>query len=467
MKLRFLGGAAEVTGSCYLAETETARFLVDCGMFQGGREADLKNSAPFAFDPGALDFVLLTHAHIDHSGLLPRLCAQGFRGPIYTTSATTDLLEVMLLDSAHIQEKEVQWQQRHAKRGRRPHPAHPAPLYSVAQAQACLEQLRAVEYDAEIHPHPAVRCRFRDAGHILGAAIIEVWIDTGERRLKIVFSGDIGHPGKLIVRDPALIEGADYLLIESTYGNRQHKSLADTLTELEFAINDTLTHKHGNVIVPAFAVGRTQDLLYLLTDLYRQGRLPPLYIYVDSPMAIKATEITLKHAALLDAETRAMLDWLRSNHERPRINFIQDVAESMALASIKSGAVIISASGMCTGGRIKHHLTGNLGRRECSVLFTGFQAQGTLGRRIVDGAKSVRIFGEEVPVRASIYTIGGLSAHADQAGLLAWLRHYQRPPRQTFVVHGEADIAQIFCDEVRTRLGWPATVPAARSTVEL
>jgi len=467
MKLSFLGGAAEVTGSCYLVETAAARFLVDCGMFQGGREADQKNAAPFVFDPGKIDFVLLTHAHIDHSGLLPRLCAQGFRGPIYTTSATADLLEVMLLDSAHIQEKEARWQERSEKRGRRAHPAPPEPLYSVAQAQACLEQLRAVEYDAEISPHPAVRCRLREAGHILGAAIIEVWADTGGRRLKIVFSGDIGHAGHPIVRDPALIEDADYLLIESTYGNRQHKSLADTLTELEFAISDTLTHKHGNVIVPAFAVGRTQDLLYLLTDLYRQGRLPPLYIYVDSPMATKATEITLKHAALLDTETRAMLEWMRSSRERPHINFIQDVAESMALAKIKSGAVIISASGMCNAGRIKHHLAGNLGRRECSVLFTGFQASGTLGRRIVDGAKTARIFGAEVPVRARIYTIGGLSAHADQAGLLAWLRHYTRPPRQTFVVHGEAATAQIFCDAVHTQLGWRAMVPIAHSTVEL
>ena len=466
MKLGFLGGASEVTGSSYLVETETVRFIVDCGMFQGGRDADQKNTAPFAFDPQTLDFVLLTHAHIDHSGLLPRLCAQGFRGPIYATAATIDLVEVMLLDSAHIQQKEAEWQQRAAKRGRRRNPS-PEPLYSVAQAQACLVQMRAVEYGAEITPHPSARCCYREAGHILGAAIIEVWVEDGGRHRKIVFSGDIGHAGKPIVRDPAQIESADYLLIESTYGNRLHKSLADTLVELEFALNDTLTRKHGNVIVPAFAVGRTQDLLYLLTDLYRQGRLPQLYIYVDSPMALKATEITLKHASLLDSETRAMLEWLRNNRKRPRIHFIQDAGESMALAKIKGGAVIISASGMCNAGRIKHHLASNLGHKECTVLITGFQASNTLGRRIVDGAKTVRIFGEDVPVRADVYTIGGLSAHADQAGLLEWLRHFKRPPQHTFVVHGEADTAQIFCAAVRSQLGWNATVPVPRETVTI
>ena len=466
MKLGFLGGASEVTGSCYLVETDTVRFIVDCGMFQGGRDADRKNAAAFAFEPRTLDFVLLTHAHIDHSGLLPRLCAQGFRGPVYSTAATIDLIEVMLLDSAHIQEKEAEWQQRAAKRGRRRN-ASPGPLYSVAQAQACLSQMRAVDYDAPVDPHPSVRCCYREAGHILGAAIIEVWVEEREHRRKIVFSGDIGHAGKPVVRDPAWIDDADYLLIESTYGNRLHKSLADTLAELEFALNDTLTRRHGNVIVPAFAVGRTQDLLYLLTDLYRQGRLPQLYIYVDSPMALKATEITLKHAALLDPETRAMLEWLRGNHERPRINFIQDVEESMALANIKSGVVIISASGMCNAGRVKHHLAANLGRKECSVLITGFQARNTLGRRIVDGARTVRIFGEDVPVRAEVYTIGGLSAHADQAGLLDWLRHFKRPPQHTFVVHGEADTAQIFCAAVRSQLEWNATVPAPRETVTI
>lgn len=467
MKLHFLGAAGEVTGSCYLVETANLRFIVDCGMFQGGRDADEKNHAEFSFDPATLDFVLLTHAHIDHSGLLPRLCARGFRGKIYTTAATIDLLEVMLLDSAHIQEKETEWRERARKAGRSVRSEFTAPLYSVAQALACLDRLHAVDYDAEFQPKHGVRCRLRDAGHILGAAIIEAWVHEAGRETKIVFSGDIGRAGHPIVRDVTPIDHADVLLVESTYGDRLHKNLADTMVELEGALHETLVRKKGNVIVPAFAVGRTQDLLYLLSDLYRQKRLPPLYIYVDSPMALKATEITLKHAELLDAETHAMFNWLRANHKRPQINFIHDVNESMALANIKSGAVIISASGMCNAGRIKHHLANNLYRKECAVVFTGFQAMGTLGRRIVDGAKSVRIFGEEVPVRARIHTIGGLSAHADQAELLGWLRRFGRPPRQTYIVHGEAGAAAAFRNVIGRQLQWEAAVAQARGMVEI
>ena len=468
MKLTFLGAAGEVTGSCYLVEADKLRFLVDCGMFQGSRDAEAKNYAPFAFDPAALDFVLLTHAHLDHSGLLPRLCAQGFRGKIYATAATIDLLEVILLDSAHIQEKEQDWRQRARGAKRHDRRRNDQPLYSFAQAQASLAQLRAADYDAEFSPHTGVRCRLRDAGHILGAAIIELWIaGTGGAETKLVFSGDIGHAGKPIVRNPTVIDAADILLVESTYGDRRHKSLADTLVELEAVLNTTLGGRRGNVIVPAFAVGRTQDLLYLLCDLYRRGRVPPLEIYVDSPMALKATAITLKHAELLDDETRAMFDWLRANRGSPRIHFVQDLEESMALGRVTSGAVIISASGMCNAGRIKRHLAENLGRSGSAVVITGYQANGTLGRRLVDGASTVRIFGEEVPVRASIHTIGGLSAHADQAELLGWLRGFRQPPRQTFVVHGEAAAAAALRAAIDREPGWTAQVPLAHSTVEV
>ena len=467
MRLSFLGAAEEVTGSCYLVETGSARFIVDCGMFQGGREASEKNYGRFAFDPRALDFALLTHAHIDHSGLLPRLVAAGFRGQVFTTRATVDLLRVMLLDAAHIQEKEAEWRERAARRGKREERKHPEPLYTIAEAETCCKQLRAVDYDSTINPHAGVRCRFRDAGHILGAALIEVWLEGDGGSRKVVFSGDIGQPGRPVVRDPAPVEDADYVLIESTYGNRLHKSLPDTVKELIHAINDTLSDKQGNVIVPAFAVGRTQELLFLLGDLYRQGKLPDMHIYVDSPLATQATEITLKHRALLDSEARITLAAMLMPSGRPRVVFVEDVAESMALNRIRSGALIIAASGMCDAGRIQHNLAHNLGRGECAVVFTGFQAQGTLGRRIVDGAAAVRIFGEEVPVRAAIYTIGGLSAHADQAGLLAWLRNFRRAPRQAFVVHGEADTAQLFCATVRAQLGWNATVPAAHSVVTI
>ena len=468
MKITFMGAAREVTGSCYLIETGSVRFLVDCGMFQGGREADRKNRGALDFDPRNIDFVLLTHAHIDHSGMLPRLVAFGFRGPIYTTSATADLLGVMLPDSAHIQEKEAERADNQRRKIRKKLAYETAPLYTVAQAQASLKKLKRVIYGEEVQPHPSVRCRFQDAGHILGSAIVEIWLSDGERTQKLVFSGDIGQPGHPLMKNPALVEEADVLVIESTYGNRLHKSMEATLKELEFVINDTLHRKHGNVIIPAFAVGRTQDIIYLLGDLFRQGRISNhMTIYVDSPMATSATEITMKHFELLDKEAKELMDWGRNQHDFPKINFVEDVEESIALNDIRSGAVIISASGMCDAGRVKHHLRYNLGRKECSILITGFQAGGTLGRRLVDGAKLVRIFKQEIPVRADIYTIGGLSAHADQKALLDWLGGFRKAPRQVFVVHGEESTAQSFAGLLRDQLGWQVDVPGLHESFNI
>ncbi len=465
MKLTFLGAAGEVTGSCTLVETPGARFIVDCGMFQGGPDARAKNHAALAFDPRAVDFVLLTHAHIDHSGLLPRLVALGYRGPIYATAATCDLLQVMLMDSAHIQEKEAEWARENHRRGN--DNGNGEPLYNVAQVQQTLTQLRPVDYDREVKPAKSVRCIYRDAGHILGSAIIEVWAALPDRTVKAVFSGDIGSPARPIVRDPTPIEDADVLVVESTYGNRLHRSMDDTLIELEHAIDDTLTRKRGNLVVPAFAVGRTQDLLYLLSDMHRRGRLPDMDIYVDSPMAMKATEITLRHTEILDKETATLLAAMRQGRKGPRIHFVQDIEESIALQRVERGAVIIAASGMCEAGRIKHHLRNNLPHSESSVLITGFQAAGTLGRRLVDGAKEVRIFGIPVAVRAEIYTIGGLSAHADRAALLQWLRHFRRAP-DTYVVHGEQETAETFAEAIRRELKWTrVTVPAPRFAAAL
>lgn len=466
MKLTFLGAAQEVTGSCYLVEAAGSRFLVDCGMFQGGRETRIKNRNAFGFDPDTLDFVLLTHAHIDHSGLLPRLVAFGFKGPVYATVASCDLLAVMLPDSAYIQEKEAEWENARRRKTGKKSRADTAPLYTVAQAQASLKKLHPVDYERDISPAPGVRCRFRDAGHILGSAIIELWLEEPDKTRKLVFSGDLGQRGHPLVRDPTPIAEADLLVVESTYGNRLHKTLDDTIEELVFAIQDTLKHRGGNVIIPAFAVGRTQDVLYLLTDLTRQGRLPALDIYVDSPMATAATGITLKHLDLLDAEAKALVGWHGGKGSRPRVHFVEDVEESRALNRVR-GAVIISASGMCDAGRIKHHLRHNLGRRECSVLITGFQAQGTLGRKLVDGAKRVSIFGEEIAVRASIHTLGGFSAHADQPALLAWAAAFARPPRQTFVVHGEESAALALAERLRSGRGWNVSVPARGQAIGL
>lgn len=459
MQIRFLGAAEEVTGSCFLAEAGSCRFLVDCGMFQGGREADGKNRSALGFDAAGLDFVLVTHAHLDHSGLLPLLAARGYQGPVYTTAATRDLLEVMLADSAYIQEKEAQWRGRGRSRS--------APLYTVRQAGKALELLRPVAYDETFAPHRQVRARFRDAGHIIGSSSIETWIGGNGPERKFVFSGDLGQPGHPIVKNPTPVDSADVLLIESTYGDRLHRSMEQTVDELVQVVVDTISHRRGNVIIPAFAVGRTQDLLYLLIKLHRQGRLPEVQIYVDSPMATAATEVTLKHMELVDEEAAEAMRWLRSDGGRPRIRFVQDPEESAALGRIREGALIISASGMCDAGRIKHHLRNNLPRPESSIVFTGFQAAGTRGRKIVDRAPSVRIFGEEVPVRAQVHTIGGLSAHADQAALLDWLGHIRKPPRQTFVVHGELKAARAFAQAIEERYGWPVTVPGAGQTFQI
>ncbi|MBZ0133691.1 MAG: MBL fold metallo-hydrolase [Rhodocyclaceae bacterium] len=467
MRITFHGAAGEVTGSCFLVETDEVRFLVDCGLFQGGRDAWPKNLEALSFDLRSLDFILITHAHLDHSGLLPRAVALGFRGPAHATAATADLLGVMLLDSAHIQEKEAEWEAKraHGKRGsRQPRP----PLYSVAQAQACLKQIRRAQYDQSFQPHAAVKVCLRDAGHILGSAIAEVWVESAGRTRKLVFSGDLGMPDRPVLCDPQPIEAADALFVESTYGNRLHKPLEATEDELVDIIERTLRHKGGNVVMPAFSVGRTQEVIFVLTDLAQRGRLKNLQVVVDSPMSMAATEITLKHTDLLDQRTRDLIAWQRAHPEAVNVRFVQDVEESIALNQVRGGLVIISASGMCDAGRIKYHLLHNLGRRECAVVITGFQAAGTQGRRLVEGAKSLTLFGKSVPVRAEIRTIGGLSAHADQEGLLGWLGHFRQAPRQIFIVHGEVETAHIFADAVTQRLKWQnVSVPQRGQTVEM
>jgi metallo-beta-lactamase family protein len=466
VRITFLGAAGEVTGSCYLVQTEAAGFLVDCGLFQGGKDAAPKNLAAFPFDVRTIDFVLVTHAHLDHSGLLPRLVALGYRNPVYCTPATADLLEIMLRDSAYIQEKEAAWENERRGGDHRALPAV-APLYTMAQAEASFSLLQGVGYREEFKPRPSVRVQFQDAGHILGAAITEVRVRDAGRDVKVVFSGDLGQPGRPVVRDPTPIEDADVLLVESTYGNRDHKGWQATVDELVDALDDTLQRRHGNVIVPAFALGRTQELIALLAQLAIAKRVGRLNVFVDSPLATAATQVTLKHADLLDAETRDGLARLLHGKLPVRVRFTEDVADSKKLNLIHSGAVIIAASGMCDAGRIKHHLEHNIARRECSILFTGFQAGGTLGRRIVEGARSVRLFGESFPVRAKVYTLGGLSAHADRSALLAWLRAFRRPPRQVFIVHGELETARLFAQSVRRELGWRPKVPDYRTNAEV
>jgi metallo-beta-lactamase family protein len=471
IQITFRGAAGEVTGSCYEIEAAGRRFLVDCGMVQGDRDADRRNLAALSRADAKLDFVVLTHAHIDHSGLLPRLVKLGFRGPIFATPATADLCTVMLPDSAHIQEKDAEWARDRAgnKRGRRDvDPAHDpdAALYTMDDAERTLRQFETVPYATTFSPAPGITACFRDAGHILGSAIVELFIDDAGRRFKLVCSGDLGQPGRPVLADPVPIEEADALLVESTYGNRMHRTLAQTYDELSAVLATTLPR--GNVIVPAFAVGRTQEVLHVLADLVRANRAPPLSVFVDSPLATKATAITARYASILDRESRDLAAWQAKHPQRMRVSFTESVQDSMAINAIRSGAVIVAASGMCEAGRVRHHLRHNLPRESTAVVFTGFQANGTLGRALVDGARSVRLFREDVPVRASIHTIGGLSAHADQGALLGWLGAFRRKPARTFVVHGERGVAEGFAALVGERLGFPAVrVPALGERVVL
>lgn len=460
MQLRFFGAAGEVTGSCLRVDHEGGAFLVDCGLFQGGREADRKNREALDFDLRAIDFVLLTHAHLDHSGLVPRLVALGYRGPIFATQATVDLLGVMLMDSAFIQEKEAEWALRSARSRKARRRAEPSPLYTVEQARSSLARLRPVSYEQSLRPGPGVRCRFRNAGHILGSAIIEIDIDRGGAACRLVVSGDLGQPLRPVLQDPVQVSRADVLCIESTYGNRAHRSFAATYDELAGVLQSTLREGAGNVIIPAFAVGRTQEMLFVLADLVRVGRIAQLDVVVDSPMASAVTELTVRHEELWDDETRELYAWTQNNADRFRLRLVQDVEESMALNAVRGGLVIISASGMCDAGRIKHHLRYNLGRRECAIVIVGFQAAGTLGRRLVDGARQVTLFGERIAVQAKVHTIGGLSAHADQPALLAWLRGFSHPPRQTFIVHGEPEAAVEFAAAVERELRWKGVTVA-------
>lgn len=434
VKLTFHGAAGEVTGSCFHVEAPGCEFLLDCGMFQGGRSGARRNAAKWRFRPEALRFVLLSHAHIDHSGLLPRLVASGFRGRIHCTPATADLLGVMLPDSAYLQEKEAE------------RDGHP-PVYTVEQARRALRQLDPVDTGVEFAPGEGVRAILHEAGHILGSAIVEV--RASGRTL--VYSGDLGQPGHPMMPAPAPVRAADLLLIESTYGDRLHKSHVQTLDEFAFVLNDTLASRRGNVVIPSFAVGRTQDILAVIAELRQQGRVPPMAIYVDSPMASAATRISARHGVVPPLEG---------------VRFTESLEDSMRINGVRAGAVIISASGMCEGGRVKHHLRYNLGRPECAIVFAGFQAAGTLGRRIVDGARSVRIFGESYAVRAKVFTIGGLSAHADRDALLAWAGHFREPPGQCWVVHGEPLSALALRDALVQKPGWRASVPVPGQQID-
>jgi metallo-beta-lactamase family protein len=453
MKIRFLGAARVVTGSCYHLSVGDTQILVDCGMYQG-RNADEINRIPFAFNPEEIEYLLLTHAHLDHSGLLPKLAMDGFKGKIIATGGTADLVEIMLYDSAHIQENDAEWATKKSFRAGKDEIV--APLYREEDVKRVVALMERVEYDQLRELAGGVKYRFIDAGHILGSGSLELWYENGAgEKKKIVFSGDVGKKENLIINDPHHVEEADYVVVESTYGNRFHKGVEESIDELAMAVSETLRRK-GNVLMPAFAVGRTQDILYILSQLVKEKKLPHLDVYVDSPLADKATQIYLRHPDYFDPAAVNMFK--AQGTDGMRLHFTKTVEESQALNKIKSGAIIIAGSGMCEGGRIRHHFKHNLWRSECSIIFTGFQVKGTLGRYIVDGARTVRVLGEEIAIRAKVYTINGFSAHADQKELIEWLGFFTQEP-EVFIVHGEETVSLEFEAVVRQKLGLKTCVP--------
>jgi len=462
MQLEFYGGAGEVTGSCHIVTVGGRRLLLDCGMIQGGTDPDQRNRADFPFDPVRVDAVILSHAHIDHSGRLPLLRKRGFRGPIYANPACRDLLRILLADSATMQERDAERENRkRANEGRR---GPVEPLYTLDDATDVLQQVRTVPYGRVIEVLPGVELVFRDAGHILGSASVWLTLREGALERRLAFSGDLGQYDTPILCDPEPGPGADLLLMESTYGARLHRERADTLAEFGRILRDA-KRDGGNVLVPAFAVGRTQEVLYELATHFDEWELGDWQVFLDSPMAIEATAVYWQHEELLDEEAAEWRARSRKLPPLPNLKFCRSADESMQVNRIAHGAIVIAGSGMCTGGRIVHHLKHNLARPECDVVFTGFQAQGTLGRAIVDGREQVRIHGSPVRVAARIHTLGGFSAHGDQQDLLRWYGAIPgRPP--VWLVHGEADAAAGLRDALRAQ-GTRAEVAAPGMVLDL
>lgn len=464
--LQFLGATGQVTGSCYLIETAHARILLECGMFQGDPQTEGTNRQPFAFDPRGIDAVILSHAHLDHSGLLPRLAREGFHGPVYATPATHDLIALMLKDAAHLEEKDTEWENKVRRRAGR---QTITPLYTLTDVETVLELRHPVAYDTRQRLSADIDFRFRDAGHILGSSIVELWIRDNGSTTKLVFSGDLGNKDSFLLRDPTPVDEADIVLMESTYGDRDHRPPRDTIEEFRLALQ-AAARSGGNVLIPAFAVGRTQEILYLLGRFFQAGELPQHAVFLDSPMAIAATDIYHDHMTLFNREELAelhradaanLLAWL------PVLRTSRTAEESMAINQITGGAIIIAGSGMCNGGRIRHHLKYNLWRSEAHVIFVGFQARGTPGRALVDGAQQMRLMGSEIAVKARIHTLGGFSAHAGQRQLLDWLRSLGARRPRVYLVHGETEKAEILRERIREQIGLEARIPGMGERIDI
>lgn len=468
MKIKFCGASTGVTGSCHLLTSGEHKILLDCGQFQGGKAQDALNYEKFPFEPSEIECVVLSHAHIDHCGRLPLLTKRGFEGKIYCTDATADLLSVMLKDSAYIHEKETEWKNRKAERAGR---EQVEPLYTIEDAEKALSLVSPILYDQQIEINSDMKIVFNDAGHILGSAITELWVTEDDKESKIVFSGDLGMEGRPILRDPTYIKKADYVIMETTYGNRIHKELGTGVDKLIEIILNT-TRRGGNVVIPSFAVGRTQELIYELNRFYDSNNeyrkeLDKIFVYIDSPMATTATEIFRRNAQVFDEETREYILKGDNPLEFKNLKFTRSSKESQDLNFNKEPKIIISASGMCEAGRIRHHLKHNLWNPKNSIVFVGYQGQGTLGRSLVEGIKMVTLFGEEIQVNAEIYNLEGFSGHADQNGLFAWLAHFEQKPKQIFLVHGEEESKKDFAKLVNEKLSYEPIVVMGNSEFEL
>jgi metallo-beta-lactamase family protein len=460
VRLKFLGGAKSVTGSKYLLEIDNAKvsykILVDCGLFQGLKDLRVKNWEEFPVNPKLINAVVITHCHIDHTGYLPKLFKEGYKGKVYCTHATKDLMEIMLLDSAKLQEEEAEYA---FKKGYSKH-EKPAPLYTVEDVNNMLHTLTGFPYKENIELSPLVSIKFHDAGHVLGSAILELKIQGDKMKKKLVFSGDLGRYNKPLLRNPSSISSADILLVESTYGNKENP--ADNPAKRLAEVVNTAFDKKGCVLIPAFSVGRTQTLIYYFKQLIESKMIPSVPIFIDSPMGISATGIYKRNKTFHTLQDQAI-----SIFDFQNVRYFRNQQESIAINNIKNNAIIISSSGMCNGGRILHHLFNRLPRPNDTVLFVGYQSEGTRGRKILDGEKTTKIFGEEVEVKCNIVHLDGLSAHADKKELFKWLKNFKSAPKQTFVIHGEIETMNIFAQNIRNQFGWNVTVPDYMESFEL
>jgi metallo-beta-lactamase family protein len=458
VKLQFFGAAGEVTGSCHILEVNGLKMLLDCGLIQGGRKDEARNADPFPFDASKIDAVVLSHAHLDHCGRLPLLVKRGFRGPVFAQEASCELTAILLADAAHLQERDAEYRSR--KTGK-----NVKPLYTLAEGEQVMRQLRGVKYRHRTEVMAGVSIRFRDAGHILGSCAVEVWLSEGGEERKIVFSGDLGQYDTPILRDPEGIDRADLVLMESTYGNRRHRDRSRTIEELAEIFSAARSRK-GNILIPAFSIGRSQEILYQMGKHYEEWNLRRFQIFLDSPMAIEASKVYWEYDHLYDEEATRLR---RENGGMPllkNLTLSQATDDSMAINRIRSGAIVIAGSGMCNGGRIVHHLKHNLGREETQVIIVGYQARGSLGRRLVDRAESVRIHGQHVPVRAAIHTVGGLSAHGDQDDMARWYECMEnRPP--VYLVHGEPESQEGFRKYLSKRCGARVHLPKPGDVLDL